>query len=38
MNCGARQSFWSSGILTAKNYIKDGLVAMWDGIENAGFG
>ena len=38
MNCGARQSFWSSGIPTAKNYIKDGLVAMWDGIENAGFG
>lgn len=37
MNCGAIQSFWSSGIPTAKNYIKDGLVAMWDGIENSGF-
>jgi len=23
---------------TAKNYVQDGLVAMWDGIENAGWG
>lgn len=23
---------------TAKSYVQDGLVAMWDGIENAGFG
>lgn len=23
---------------TAKSYVRDGLVAMWDGIENAGFG
>lgn len=24
--------------LTAKDYVQDGLVAMWDGIENAGWG
>jgi hypothetical protein len=24
--------------LSAKDYIQDGLVAMWDGIENAGWG
>ena len=23
---------------TAKNYVQDGLIAMWDGIENAGWG
>lgn len=34
----ARQSFWTSGRISAKSYVKDGLVAMWDGIENAGFG
>lgn len=26
------------GGATARDYIQDGLVAMWDGIENAGFG
>lgn len=24
--------------LSARNYVQDGLVAMWDGIENAGYG
>jgi len=24
--------------VTAKNYVQDGLIAMWDGIENAGWG
>ena len=23
---------------TASNYVRDGLIAMWDGIENVGFG
>ena len=23
---------------TAKDYVQDGLIAMWDGIENAGWG
>ena len=27
-----------AGSPTAKDYIQDGLVAMWDGIENAGWG
>ena len=26
------------GSLSAKSYVQDGLIAMWDGIENAGFG
>ena len=31
---------WASSMssLTAKDYVQDGLVAMWDGIENAGWG
>jgi len=29
---------WASSSLTAKDYVQDGLVAMWDGIENAGWG
>ena len=24
--------------ITAKSYVQDGLIAMWDGIENAGWG
>lgn len=24
--------------LTTKSYVQNGLLAMWDGIENAGFG
>ena len=28
----------ASTIPTAKDYIQDGLIAMWDGIENAGWG
>lgn len=34
----ARQSFWTSSGMSTKSYVNDGLVAMWDGIENAGFG
>lgn len=26
------------GFYTAKDYVQDGLIAMWDGIENVGFG
>ena len=26
------------GVPTAKSYVQDGLVAMWDGVENAGWG
>lgn len=39
MLIGARNAAWGGkkGI-TAKNYVQDGLVAMWDGIENAGLG
>ena len=28
----------AGGKLSAKSYVQDGLVAMWDGIENAGWG
>lgn len=40
MLVGARESFTvrSRGIPTAENYVSDGLVALWDGIENAGYG
>ena len=37
MTAGSRQSFWTSGSASAKSYVKDGLIAMWDGIENSGF-
>lgn len=40
MMLGARTGAWakSGGELpTAKDYVQDGLVAMWDGIENAGW-
>ena len=37
MLLGARDSFRTGGI-SARDYIQDGLVAMWDGIENAGWG
>ena len=40
MIVGARTGAWakSGGVPTAKDYIQDGLIAMWDGIENAGWG
>lgn len=37
MSIASRQSLWISSSPTAKNYVQDGLVAMWDGIENAGW-
>lgn len=39
MIIGARTAAWAkSGVPTARDYVQDGLVAMWDGIENAGWG
>ena len=41
MIIGARTAAWakSGGVApTARDYVQDGLVAMWDGIENAGWG
>ena len=41
MMLGARTGAWAKsggGVPTAKDYVQDGLVAMFDGIENAGFG
>lgn len=40
MNLGARTAMWSGGAKrpTARDYVQDGLIAMWDGIENAGWG
>ena len=38
MMLGARNGAWAKSGYTAKDYVQDGLVAMWDGIENAGFG
>lgn len=43
MLLGARQFFERRGaptpsVLTARDYVQNGLVAMWDGIENAGWG
>lgn len=36
---GARLLFAGSARkLSARNYVQDGLIAMWDGIENAGWG
>ena len=29
---------WAKSGYTAKDYVQDGLIAMWDGIENAGWG
>lgn len=34
----ARRNSMVVGGISAKSYIQDGLVAMWDGIENAGWG
>ena len=41
MMLGARTAAWAKsggGVSTAKDYVQDGLIAMWDGIENAGWG
>ena len=41
MMLGARTAAWAKAggsMPTAKDYVQDGLVAMWDGIENAGWG
>ena len=38
MMLGARTAAWEKSGYTAKDYVQDGLVAMWDGIENAGWG
>ena len=41
MLVAARNGAWAKsggGLPTARDYVQDGLVAMWDGIENAGWG
>ena len=41
MMLGARTGSWAksgSVVPTARDYVQDGLIAMWDGIENAGWG
>ena len=38
MMIAARNAFLMGGAPTARDYVQDGLVAMWDGIENAGWG
>lgn len=41
MRPGARLALWGAAKPsgpTARDYVQDGLVAMWDGIENAGWG
>lgn len=38
MTIGARTAAWAKSGPTAKDYVQNGLVAMWDGIENAGWG
>ena len=41
MMLGARTGAWAKsggGVPTARDYVQDGLIAMWDGIENAGWG
>ena len=38
MMLGTRTAAWSKAGPTAKDYVQDGLIAMWDGIENAGWG
>ena len=35
---GARTAAWEKSGYTARDYVQDGLIAMLDGIENAGFG
>ena len=38
MLIAARTGVWTKSGYTAKDYVQDGLIAMWDGIENAGWG
>ena len=38
MNCAGHHSMMAGGGLSTRSYVQDGLVAMWDGIENAGWG
>lgn len=38
MQRAARTAAWTKSGYTAKDYVQDGLIAMWDGIENAGWG
>lgn len=41
MMIGARTAAWTKSggrVPTARDYVQDGLIAMWDGIENAGLG
>ena len=38
MMLSARTGAWAKSGYTARNYVQDGLIAMWDGIENAGWG
>lgn len=38
MLLGARFGMLDSGRKTARDYVQDGLIVMWDGIENAGWG
>lgn len=41
MMLGARTGAWAKiggGLPTARDYVQNGLIAMWDGIENAGWG
>lgn len=38
MLVAARAGAWAKSGYTAKDYVQDGLIAMWDGIENAGWG
>ena len=38
MMLGVRTGAWTKSGYTAKDYVQDGLIAMWDGIENAGWG
>lgn len=38
MQIAARDAFSGKAEISAKSYVQNGLVAMWDGIENAGWG
>ena len=38
MMCAATAAMIGGAKISAKSYVQDGLVAMWDGIENAGWG
>ena len=38
MNLASRTGAWAKSGYTAKDYVQDGLIDMWDGIENAGWG